>query len=87
MFNKGAFDCIFTEAAASPGKQQNLNSPEETENSFLLKAKTCTSNGSNLELKTASISVVHTMRNRNSVFQTVHLKVKTRYEDIWSILY
>lgn len=48
MFNKGAFDCIFTEAAAPPGKQ-DLNPPEETENNFLVKAKTCTSNGSNSE--------------------------------------
>lgn len=43
MINKRIFDCIFREAAASPGKQQNLNSPEKAGNNFLLKAKTSTS--------------------------------------------
>lgn len=52
MFNKETFDCIFTEAAASPGKQQNLNSLEKIENNFLLKAKTHSSNGGNFEYKT-----------------------------------
>lgn len=49
MFNNKTFDCIFIEAAASPGKQQNLNSPEKIENNFSLKAKTHTSNGGNFE--------------------------------------
>lgn len=39
MINKGIFVCIFTEAAASPGKQQNLNSPEKAGNNFLLKGQ------------------------------------------------
>lgn len=51
MLHKETFDCIFTEAGACPGKQQNLNSPEKTENNFLLKANTHTSNGGNFELK------------------------------------
>lgn len=38
-------------------------------------------------VKTWSISVVHTVRNRKSIFQTVHLKVKSLSEEIWSILY
>lgn len=44
MINKGLFDCVFTEATASPGKQQNLNSPQKAGNNFLLKAKISTSN-------------------------------------------